>query len=324
MSNTIRVMPNQSMADVIVQACGTLEGGMQMMAVNGKSISDYPVVGDILAVSTPDEAANRDAEALRYLKQNDIIIGTLGDVSLVTVTVVLKPVMQVVPRTSSPPSTTGTYQFSFEAAPGFVNVYPIPHAYYPDMPNVPLNYLTEDRYIAGTAYPDIDLGRDASGIGLPYMDAMNISYDLLWVPWRGFMLVWSNLGAGPKTATFVDVNGNKAYSSPLIVLDNATQAVEEYLIADLVVDIIATTHGTATLRLTRSHHSVGHTDFVTRTMTWLEDATGGAPDPLDPTNPDKTILVLPSGSYTFGVATLYINGATTYPASAFTEVVEIT
>jgi hypothetical protein len=321
--NTIKVMPNQSMADVILQGCGTMEGSMQMMLANNMSISDYPDVGSVLKVGNDSNTANTSAEVLQYLGQNGIIIGTLNNDVVVTVAEVLKPIMQVAPRTSTPPSVTGDYEFDYEAAPGFINVYPIPHAYYPGIPTPPFYYITEERYIAGDA-PEGNLGVDLGGTGIPFMDAKLVSYRLLWVTGRGFMLAWSDMGPGIKTLTFEDVRGNQAYAAPLIVLDNTTQIVEEYLIAALLVEVVSVTHNTATLRLTRSQPPVAHMDFLVHTMSWLNDAAGGTADPLDPGNPDKTILVLPRGTYTFGVGTLYHNGSTTYPASAVTEVVEIT
>jgi hypothetical protein len=321
MNSSIKVMPNQSMADVILQSCGSLEAGMKVMADNDKSISDYPNVGDVITIDSAGISAYADTGVLQYLRQNDIVIGTLGDIADVECTILLKPVMHVVPRTLTPPAITGRYEFNFQAASGFINVYPIPHTYYPLATPV-LTFITEDRYIAGEM-PAIAAGMDGSGSGLPYMDALLLAYSLDWVVGRGFMLAWSDMAMSVKTATFIDINGNEAYASPLIALDNITQTVVEYMIANLDVELVSASHGMATLRLTRSHNPVAHSDFVTQVMSWIEDAAGGSPDPLDPTNPDKTILVLPRGKYTFGVSTLYINAATIYPASAFTEVVEI-
>ena len=316
-------MPNQSMPDVILQGCGTLEGGMQMMLENNMSISDYPDVGSVFIVDSIDKPLISSTEVLQYLKQNGIIIGTLDSDVAIRVEEVLKPVMQVSPRTSSLPSVTGLYEFDYMTAPGFINVYPIPHAYYPSNPTPPFNYITEERFIAGDM-PDINLGIDIGGVGVPYMDSKQVIYNLIWITGRGFMLVWSDMGPGTKTLTFVDIKGNSAFAAPLIVLDNATQNLEEYLIAELLVEVVTVTHNTATLRLTRHHPPISHVDFVTHVMSWLGDASGGSADPLDPGNPDKTILVLQRGSYTFGVGTIYTNGSVTYPASAFTEVVEIT
>ena len=316
MANSIKVVPNQGLLDVILQACGTLEGGMQMMLANGRSISDYPDVGDTLHVNNQD-AGKSDSGVLTYLQQNGIVIGTLSETgSLLSFEVVLKPEMHVVSTTSSPPSVTGAYQFKLAAASPFLNVYPIQHAHYPANDNF-LYYITEERYIAGDT-PDVNLTTGN------YMDAESLPYNLAWVSGRGFMLAWIDLSAPAKTATFVDSMGNEAFVGPLIVFDNVSQNIEEYLIADILVELVSATRNTATLRLTKSHTPIGHIDFLDYVMNWLYDATGGTPDPLDPTNSDKTILTLIRGTYTFGVATFYTNGGTTYPPSAFSMVITIT
>src|ERR1700678_4516008 len=53
---TITVQPNQSMLDVIVQAMGTLEGGMCFCGLNCVAISDTPVVGTVYQVPSPSPA----------------------------------------------------------------------------------------------------------------------------------------------------------------------------------------------------------------------------------------------------------------------------
>jgi hypothetical protein len=318
MTDSITVKPNQSMLDVILQGCGTLEGGMQMMAVNGRSISEYPDVGDTIKVSDAQTSIQNDPAVLAYLQQNNIVIGTAAisnEPAISGVTVVLKPVMKAVPSISTPPSSTVNYEFDLYAASDFVNVYSIPHAHYPANDNL-LWYLEEDRMLEGdTPFYDLCSGR--------YMDDKSLHYSLGWSLGRGFMMIWNDLNVTNKSVTFVDIKGNEAYCAPLIILDNVTQIVRQYLIADLSVEFISTTHDRATIRLTRFHLSISYVDWVTHVMTWTHDAAGGTPDPLDPGNPDKTILTLPRGTYTFGVSTVYINVAFSYPPSAFTEVVEI-
>lgn len=87
---TITVQPNQSMMDVIVQAMGTLEGGMCFCALNGVGISDTPLVGTVYTI--PDGSQSVDADGnplgvafdsdtmvdsgvLQYWAQNGIVIG---------------------------------------------------------------------------------------------------------------------------------------------------------------------------------------------------------------------------------------------------------
>ena len=71
------------------------------------------------------DAGNTDTGVLKYLAQNGITIGTLNNDTEIRFAIVLKPVMSVVPSTSSPPYITGDYEFDWQTAPGFVNLYPI-------------------------------------------------------------------------------------------------------------------------------------------------------------------------------------------------------
>jgi len=98
---TITVLPNQSMVDVIIQAMGSMEGGMAFCALNSISISDTPTVG--AAYNIPDESASgatsttnaaiafdsdtmTDNGVLQYFIQNDVVIGNLGNLDGVFVT----------------------------------------------------------------------------------------------------------------------------------------------------------------------------------------------------------------------------------------------
>ncbi len=314
MSNPIKTMPNQSMLDIVIQACGSLEAGMQFAAENARNISDIPVPDEEFQVESIN-STNTDKDVVKYLVRNGITIGTLDNRTEISFSIILKPVMTVVPSTSSPPYITGDYQFDWQTAPGFVNTYPIPHLHYPANDNL-MWHITEERYLAHET-PENSL---SSG---HYMDDGLLPYTIGWVAGRGLMMIWSDLSAPDRTATFVDSKGNEAFCAPLIILSNTAQSVVEYLIADLSVDVVSRTGSSVTLRLTRNHHLIGLLDFVTHSMSWLYDAIGGTPDPLDPGNADKTILVLTRGTYTFGVATVYTNSGTAYPPSALSMVVEI-
>ncbi len=314
--STIKALPNQSMLDIINQGCGSLEAGIQFCLDNGIAISDYPEVGTIYNIS--NKAINKgDAGILQYLAQNGIVLGTLGVVPVLGFTVVLKPVMEVVPSDPHPPSVSGFYSYNFQAdTAAFINLNAIAGGDYPTS-NIVI-YETEDGILAGDA-PDT-VAENASSL---VMSSRLIPYKIPWAPYRGFMMIWSDLGVTAKTATFIDAKGNQAYVSPMIVLDSATQNVEEYLVADLVVELVSAGYNTIQLRLTRFHPPVAHADYVNHVMSWLHDAAGGTADPLDPGNADKTIVTLHRGTYTFGVGTVYWNGSMVYPASAFSMVVKV-
>jgi hypothetical protein len=301
------------MLDVVIQAYGTLEAGMHFTSLNGKNISDVPSAGDEFQLKNTGVT---DAAVLKYIGQNGITIGTLDSQPEVRFDIILKPVMTVVPSTTSPPHITVHYQFDWQKAPGFVNLYPIPHAHYPANDNM-MWHVTEERYLAHET-PDSSL---CSGY---FMDDGILPYTIGWVAGRGLMMIWSDLTAPVKSATFVDSKGHEAFCAPVILLSNVAQNVLEYLIADISADIVSATGTAVTLRLTRRHSPIGLLDFVTHSMSWMYDATSGYPDPLDPGNTDKTILVLTRGTYKFGVATVYTNAGTAYPPSAFSMVVEIT
>lgn len=67
------------MMDVAIMATGTVESVFQILAVNGKGITDAPHVNDDYAI--PSDAVIDQAQ-LSYIKQNDIIIGTGDDPNL--------------------------------------------------------------------------------------------------------------------------------------------------------------------------------------------------------------------------------------------------
>jgi len=314
---SIQVMPNQSMADVILQACGSMEAAMQFCADNNVALSDYPDVGAKYLVSDTALAAG-DKQVLKFLRERGIVIGTLGVMPVLNYRVVLKPVMQAVPTATDPPDVTGYYAYNLQAdIAAFVNINAIAAGDYPSLHNY-VSFETEERVIAGDA-PETTSQNAPSLV----MSDKLIPYQVPWVAFRGFMMIWSDLSVGAKTATFTDVLGNVAYVSPVLVLDSSTQNVEEYLIADLSVELVSAGHNTVKLRLTRSHAPVAHVDFETHVMTWLHNAAGGTPDPLDPANSNKTIVTASRGMWTFGVGTVYWNGSSAYPPSAFSMVVEV-
>ena len=80
---TITVLPNQSMADVIIMACGSMEAGMQFCADNNVAISDVPVVGAVYVVSDVAVAAGGSVGAgvLVYMQKRGIVVGTLASVA---------------------------------------------------------------------------------------------------------------------------------------------------------------------------------------------------------------------------------------------------
>src|ERR1035437_6670194 len=83
------VIANQSMQDVIIMACGSMEAGMAFCALNDVAISDLPVVGAVYQIppfgAAPDDSLiqsssdQADNGVLQYLGQYGIVMGTLGN-----------------------------------------------------------------------------------------------------------------------------------------------------------------------------------------------------------------------------------------------------
>ncbi len=71
--NTIKPQPNQSSLDVVLTACGTMEGTMQLMFANGCSVT--AAVSEEYAI--PDTIAT-DAATMTYMRSNNILPGTKG------------------------------------------------------------------------------------------------------------------------------------------------------------------------------------------------------------------------------------------------------
>lgn len=314
MNNTIKALPNQSLLDITIMQYGSLEAGMQFALANDIGISTLPGTGNEFIVSGVDAAAT-DKAVRSYLQQNGIVIGTKGPIPPLDMEIVLKPVMHIVPNVVGNPHTIGYYSYDLLATPGFINANELVSSY---LSANKVNFQTEERYVLG--YPPEITVEDHS---IP-MPEKKVSYKPHWTEGLGYMMVWSDPALLVKTVTFKDITGNEAYVSPTVVLDNISQNVMAYLVADLSLEVVTSSPGLATIRITRSHAPIGLADFSHHTMEWLDDAVGGTPDPDDPADPDKRILVLAAGNYTLGVKTSYeYVGVTVYPSSAFTMVINV-
>lgn len=312
------------MLDMVLTGCGTLEGGMQMMLANKeRSISDLPNVGDEIILDTAIVRPVSDAGTLRYLQQQKIVIGTAGVAYVeaepeLSVTIVLKPVITAVATSSAP--LVDHYSIALDGnSLMFVNRYDLITDY---LIGNPLKYETEGNYLAGL--PSANISPDA----ITLMPAKHIPYSIPWVAGHGMMMCWDANPTPVKTVTFKDVAGNEAYYSPLVVLQADANIVKACLVPDLLVEVVSSTDTEATIRLTRSHSLLPLPDLSSYNdiaLSWIYAGTAGIPDPADPSNPDKIILVRTIGNHTFGVKATYRNSALliSYPASQFTMVVNI-
>ena len=73
--NTIKVGVGQTIFDVVLQACGTLEGLGQVLAANDLSVSDAVAVGQVIII--PD-GVTVDTGVLAVVGNDGIEFGTAG------------------------------------------------------------------------------------------------------------------------------------------------------------------------------------------------------------------------------------------------------
>lgn len=319
MNQTITSGPNQSALDIIVLACGTLEGGMKFCAENDIPISTIPDVGTTYIIPDLDDTLSNKAN-LKYLREQNIKPGTaaLPSAPVPNVSIILKPVMHVVNNISDTPSSVGYYAYNLAATTDFVNRY-----------ELIANYITANTvYYNLTSLFDPGIPSDHVDQYIPTaMPARSVPFRIPWMPGTGNTMVWSDLANPDTTVKFIDSTGNKVYVAPVILFDYTSQNVYKYLMGDITIEAIAITESSVRLRLTKSHTPLTtdvadfyHVDFIGIDLL----PYGPTIDPDDPTNADKVILELPPGVYTFGVRTIYNKGGVFLPSSAFTQVIEIT
>ena len=340
MGKTITVKPNQSMLDIILMSTGSLEAAIQFCKEQNVSLTDIPIVGTEYKVNRKNDNWNTDEGVTKYLDQNGIIIGTLGDMPPtpplpawpLNMAVAMKPTMNIVSLTSTLPSVLGYYYFELQEKTtgsggytGFINRYPLVANYSPGYPNNNhVFYEPESSLISGSPASSLP-----EYLSQPMTDK-KIRYGLPWTSGTGKIFVWGANVSGVETATFEDINGNTARWSPVIVLKANDQVIDDCLIADIKVDLISSTSTEAILRIARKHDpATGHsfyTPYGAINMSWTGAAAGGVPDPSDPGNTNKTVITVPAGIYKIGVSTTYVNnliGGFTYPNSVAELVLEV-
>jgi hypothetical protein len=288
------VGPNQSMVDVALNSCGTVEALMPICRANNVSPSSIPQVGSDLII--PDNA-RRDQEVLRYAAANDVVIGTANVESPLALRVLLAPSMKLRWNSAVAPHTLGYYDFSQRGEGDFIA--------YHDL---------QDEYLTPNTLNHELLGVYDPLAGFPYMHEfvtsfmpdLDIQYRLPVTPSVEEVLVWSDT----LTTTFKDEDGNEAIWNPLMVLEPNIQRAAAYLIAVMDLEVVAADSGNMTLRVHRQMKSDtegGGAEMSS--MSWMGTTSGGAADPDHPSNPDYTLLTLGPGIYTLEVIGHYIRTA---------------
>lgn len=305
-------LPNQSLLDIILTEYGSMEAGMKVAAENDMEIGSVPLTESVVLLPEVAED-NVDLPTIEYLRRERIVLGTAYSAGL-GYHIALRPRIFAVPNEVGDPHVMGYYRFEMQAAVDFSHINPI-EADFPGGNR--LYYQTEERYIMGlppeNAIPEF----------VTPMSAIVVPYKLPWTVGFGYMMTWSDLSAAHVTTTYRDIAGNVAYVAPVTIFDNTTNTVVERLLGDLTLELLSSAPSTVTIRLTRSHPTIGLANFSSYSMDWLDAAATGSPDPEDPGNPDKTVLTLNVGVHKVGLKTIYMNPAAgvIYPASAFTMII---
>ncbi len=232
--------------------------------------------------------------------------------------VLLYPVMVATP--TSPviaPGTSGFYDFTLDDNPAAFICH---HGLFASYPGAnPIRYVGQSAWFAGS------VGAIQNQFGSPAMTAMSVRWR---VPYPGpvsKMLIYRAATGLDNTLTFIDVNGNKAAVSPLLILDTTSQTILNYLVPTLQADLVSGTGGVATVRFTKSQAAYVNSDIVSTTLNFI-GIIGGYPDPADPSNPDVILADLPAGIYKVGVTCNYVTalpGISTFPPADVEMVIEI-
>jgi hypothetical protein len=314
MTTTITTQPNQSLLDVILEKYGTLEAGMTMALANNVPISYIPLPGTQLIV--PDSLQTDDGN-VQYLRRLGIVPGTVA-MPLLSCSMVMRPALTAIPTVTGNPHVIGYYEMELRETDEFFHMHPLAESY------TGLNrmqYVTEERYLTGSA-PE-----NALPLTTVPMPEKRIRYRLPWTVGLGYMIVFPDLTEPETTVTFSDTEGNKAFFSPVIVLDNTTQEVLDVLCGRLEVVLVQANVDAVVVKVTRTHPAIHMADFATYVMEWTQGAIGGTPDPTDPHNADVTLLTLPPGTHMLGLHTTYTYIHTTpitaFPASGCSVAIQV-
>lgn len=297
------------MQDLVLMACGTLDGAMAFCRANGVSISTVPMPGAEYIV--PDGIA-RNKVILRELQQNGIVIGTLNQEYAGPVTgwrILLAPQLDVVASADLP---IPRWHMQLADVSGFIHYHPLAAAF--DNVANPLFFQSKVDYLVGNT-PEVQIANPA----LP--PAKMLRWNLSDALGSGMQLFYSDLEAPTITSAWRDVEGNVAIYAPLIGVKPTYDS--DLLIPHIAVIMQEVLDTEIKLKVVWQHAEPefsGH--FTVAGFDWLGVALDGTPVP-GWTN--SVYITLPIGVYTLGAVTHYTSGpgGAPLPDSYRTLVIEV-
>ncbi len=311
------VKDNQSMSDVVLQTCGSMEAAAAFCLANNVALSDKPVPGTTLT-----DVAVVDKGVLYYLATKSVTIGTLANDYVAPahglgLQIVLLPAKVGVEVGGT---GMGYYNVRLAADPSaFIGIGNLQSAWLTSPANV-LKYQTLGSYVAtplgAAVFPSSTTTmQDAfEKYSVPYTTDTELS-----------MMLWDANPTPVKTFTYKDIAGNEVLWRPVVFLKNDSNVVLATLCPTLLVELVSSDESAATIRLTRSVPEIGDApDGVTLSaMDWVYSGDAGTVDPLDSGNADKLILERGAGLYTLGVIAHFERSGVSLPVAQFSCVIEI-
>lgn len=304
------------MQDLVLMACGTLDGAMAFCRANGVSISSVPVPGQEYIVPADIEF---DEVVLTDLWQKGIEIGTLYEVPdpdpSSHFNVILYPMMRAALLLDMLPE----HILKLSAQAGFIHANSLPDAW------SAANYLKHQFKYEYEA----DGGISAPGI-VPYTTLQSDKETLYHIGFglivEQVMMWWSDLTEGiyDVTAQYEDVAGYRAFCAPLVLLTTFGTPIVRTLIGKLDVEFDHMEGSTVYIRLTPSHSSTGVADFNVASQQLLIKS-GPLWVPLTGTPIGSSVVVaFPFGVHEIALRTNYINDAADiqWPSSMISMVIQ--
>lgn len=314
---TITAKPNQSMQDLVLMACGSLDGAMAFCRANGVSISDVPVAGDEYVVPTGIDV---DDDALTTLAQKGIEIGTLNAGLAPHFGIILYPMMAA---SVVYPVGGGLFDLVLAASPGFIHANELPDPWTDT--NLLKTMLKSDYDLSGvlmatvaTPYATLQSDKETRY----FIDSALVASDIyMW---------WSDLPTDflGATVTYEDIAGWRATCAPLVLMPTVGMLAMHTLIGTISLAYDGTA-GPYSFAITKGHTPIIGVDAVPagQGLAYRPAGTSGIWTNIPTTGPgEETVTAaFTPGIYELILWTQYTNSTTTggWPASVISMVFEV-